>query len=337
MSIPYRVQRGIKRTVVVILVLILLAVLAWACWLIWLGRYVVYTEDGAVFDFNLPAQLQTGEVAVPPTNETVPIYYNDGENALNTSTELTQMMGYYVDTEALQAGISQVRAQIQALPPQTPVMVDVKSIYGSFFYSSDIEDKRASGIDPSEMDSLISFLKNSGMYTIARFPALKDYEYGLNNVPDGMPMAGGYLWMDEDGCYWLNPGSQGTISFLVQIISELKALGFDEVVLGEFEIPTNPGIVFNADRAKTLADAASVLVSTCATDSFAVSFSSSVSLTLPAGRTRLYLEDVEPSAAANLAEQAGLENPQIQLVFVTELHDTRFDTFSVLRPLDAAH
>lgn len=338
MSIPYRTRQGLRRFAVVLLVLILVAVLAWICWMLWLSRFVIYTRDGAKLDFDLQP-VQTGQLAAPPEiQETVSIYYNEGENQIETSTELAQMIGYYVTGEDLAEDISAVRAQIQALPAGTAVMVDVKNIQGSFFYSSAVGTRRHSDIDPTAMDSLISYLRSSGMYIIARFPALRDYEYGLNNVPDGLHHSSRlYLWQDSQRCYWLDPTSNGTVEYLARIVNELKGLGFDEVVLTDFYVPEDDRVYFSGDRVQTLANTANTLLSTCATETFAVSFVGSTGFTLPEGRSRLYLENAEGSTAATMAEESGVADTAVKLVFITELHDTRFDVYSVLRPLSAAH
>lgn len=340
MNLPYRTRRILKRIAVILLAVVLTAILAGALWFLWLQRFVVYTRDGALLDMNLPAEVPAGQtVSKPKKPEKVTIYYNEGDNAINTSKELTQITGYYADTAALSKGPEIVLAQAQALPTGTPVMIDVKSPKGSFYYSSLVgtgryfkEDKTAA------MDELIAYLGSSDLYAIARLPALRDYAYGLNHVPDGLPTAGGYLWADDDYCYWLNPGSQGTITYLMEIVTELKNLGFDEVVLDEFYFPDTKEIVYKADKAETLASAAKTLVTTCTTDNFALSFvGQDTGFVLPEGRSRLYMEGVAAANAALIAQQTGLANPAVNLVFLTEVHDTRFDAYSVLRPLEAAH
>lgn len=339
MSISYRTRQGLRRFAVILLVVILLAVLVWICWMLWLNRFVVYTRDGAKLDFDLQP-IQSGELAAPPgVQETVPIYYNTGDNQVETSTELAQMIGYYVSTEELEEqGVSAIRAQIQALPAGTPIMIDVKDIRGSFFYSSAVSTKRNSDIDSSAMDSLISYLRTSDKYIIARFPALRDYNHGLNNVPDGLHHSSRlYLWQDDKRCYWLDPTSQGTQAYLLRIVNELKGLGFDEVVLTDFYVPEDDKIYFDGDRVETIANTANMLLSSCATETFAVSFVGSTGFVLPEGRCRLYLENAEGSTAASMAENSGVADTAVKLVFVTELHDTRFDVYSVLRPLSAAH
>lgn len=340
MNIPYRTRRALKRAAVVLLVVILIAALAFFCWFTWLKRYIVYTRDqGAVLNMELSAQIDPGEEALPPAQEeTVSIYYNEGDNAINTSKELSQLVGYYADAEALEAGVDAVQEQVKALPKDTPVMLDVKSPRGNFFYSSTVSANRDTKVDTAAMDALIEQLDNSGRYLIARLPALRDRAYGLNNVSDGVfDSRGAYLFQDAGGCYWLNPSRQGTVSYLVQIVTELKNLGFDEVVFDDFCFPDTQYMRFDGDKTEALATAAKTLVTTCASESFAVSFVQTASFALPDGRSRLYIEGAAAADAATIAQQTGIAEPAIRLVFLTEVHDTRFDTYSVLRPLDAAH
>ncbi len=339
-NIPYRTRYALKRTAVVLLVVLLVAALVFFCWFLWLKRYVVYTRDqGAVLDMTLSAQIPEGQLAVPPEQgETISVYYNEGENAINTSKDLTQITGYYADTAALEKGVNAVWDQAKALPTGTPVMLDVKNPKGQFFYSSSVGAQRNSRVDAAVMDAMIKDLDSKGVYLIARLPALRDYQFGLNHTANGLFVAsGGYLWADDDYCYWLNPTSQGTVTYLVQIVTELKNIGFDEVVFEEFRFPDTNDLKFSGDRAQALADTAATLVTSCATESFAVSFVQSAGFALPEGRSRLYVEGAVAANAATIAQQSGLADPAVNLVFLTEVHDTRFDAYSVLRPLEAAH
>ena len=338
--IPYRTRRLLQRSSIVLLVVTLVAALVFLCWFVWLKRYVVYTRDqGAVLDMQLSAQIPEGNVAIPPEEkDPVNIYYNEGENAINTSKELTHIVGYYADTKAWEAGVDQVLQQALALPTGTPVMLDVKSAKGNFYYSSAVSETRSSNVDTQAMDELIAWLKKSGMYTIACVPALRDREYGLHHTGDGIHHSSrGYLWMDDMGCYWLNPMSGGTLNYLTQTVNELKALGFHEVLLSDFSIPVSNNIYFDGDRSQALTSAANTIVTSCATGSFTVSFMGSTSFTLPEGRCRLYMENVEPSGINSAVEASGVSDPLIQLVFLTTLYDTRFEKYSALRPLSSAH
>lgn len=338
MKIPYRTRKLLLRIAVAVLILLFVGLLAYGGGLLWSDKYIYYTPDGAVMDPDLQPISRNGQLAVPPEAEaTVPIYYNEGDNTINTSKELTQLVGYYIDAEQLQ-DIAAVKSQLQALPKGTPIMIDVKSIYGSFYYSSSVTESRSDSVDTQAMDELLTYLDQSGAYTIARLPGLRDKEYGLNHDEDGVfHSSRGYLWMDEEGCYWLNPGREGTISHLTRTVNELKGLGFDEVVFYDFCFPTTDNIYVDGDKDELIATAAKTLVDSCASDSFAVSFVGNADFPLPEGRTRLYVESAAASEAAAIAQETGFETPEIHLVFLTENHDTRFDAYSVMRPLSAAH
>ena len=338
MSMPYRTRRTLRHLGVGALVLILVAVLVWMIWLLWLDRYVLYTREGAVLDFSLSDEGISGQEARPPEKEvTISIYYNEGEDQLNITTELTQMKGYYISIDMLRQEYDEVLGILKKLPAQTPVMLDVKDMVGRFYYTSSL-GPAGSGVEQEKVDELIRFLTASDLYAIARVPALRDYYHGLDNVPDGLPTSGGYLWMESGtNCYWLNPSASGTQTRLLQMAGELKDLGFDEVVFSDFRFPQTDKIVFKGDKTQALTDCARLLVENCADTRFAVSFQvESPTQPLPGGRSRMYLENQPAGEAKNLAQLSGLENPEIYLVFVTDVNDTRFDAYSALRPITTA-
>lgn len=334
MSIPYRTRRFLKRLGMVLLVAAVVFAAVLLCWTAWLERFVVYTRDGGVkLDFDRSTEKLSGQTAVPPQRgETVPLVRDDGTGIQEEKKELEQIIGYYITAGELESNLDGVLSQIQALPQGTPVMIDLKSIYGNFFYSSSVSENRNPDVDIAAMDNLIRELNGGKYYTIARVPALCDRLYGLEHVSDGLPVAAGHLW-ESNGCYWLNPGSDGTVNYLMKIANELRGLGFDEVVFTHYYFPDTNEIVFRGDKAETLAKTAQTLVKSCATDYFTVSFTANTEFTPPTGRSRIYLADAAAAEAKDLAEKLAVENPAAQVVFITDIHDTRFDEYSVLRPI----
>lgn len=340
MRLSYRARQILLRTGIVALVVLVVAVLAFFCWFRWLERFVVYTRDeGAILNMEISPQVEDGEKAVPDEEElAVSIYYNEGENAINTSKEMAQLTGYYADAEALEAGIAAVKEQALALPANTPIMLDVKSPKGNFFYTTTLSTHTNPNLDTAAMDDLIATLDKRGAYLIARLPALRDYYFGLEQTSNGLFVtAGTHLWADDDYCYWLDPTQEGTIGYLAQIVTELRGLGFDEVVFDEFRFPDTTNLRFSGDREAAIGEAAKTLVNSCASDKFTVSFVGQATFPLPENYCRLYLKSAAAAQAEAIAQQTGLEKPDIRLVFLTEIHDTRFDAYGVLRPLAAAH
>lgn len=340
MNLSFRARRRLRRLGIALLCLLLISIVIWLCWVVWLERYVVYSREGATLNFDVSSEDLTGEIAVPPAaDSTVGIYINEGSNTINLSKDLTPIYGYYADTEALKGGVDAVRSQIMAIPPDMPLMLDVKGINGAFHYSSIVGTSRTSGIDTGAMDKLIKDMSVSEHYLIARLPGLRDWEFGLNNVDCGLFLPSGIgLWMDDDGCYWLDPTATGTMTYLIRIVNELRDLGFDEVVFSDFRFPASDNAVFNGDKMAALSEAAALLVSSCATDSFAVSFaSSSTEFPLPQGRSRLYLQDIEAADVLSAVADTGIENPEIYVVLVSKSNDTRYDAYSVMRPVSIYH
>ena len=336
--IPYRFRNALRKLCVTVLVIALIAAIVLVCWLLWLNRYVIYTRDGVKLNFALSLEFPEGQLAVPPTpGATIDIYFNEGENVvLPENTELQQLSGIYITGEMLAQDISGIRRQLRNLPADTPVMLDVKNIRGEFYYTTS-SGRNSAAIDAAQMDTLIQELKSTH-YLIAKLPALRDYWYGLENVDDGIFNPNRLsLWMDEERCYWLNPASDGTLTYLVQIAKELRAMGFDEVVFDDFCIPATDAIYFEGDRDEALNHTAASLVTICSTDTFAVSFANNTeTFLLPEGRSRLYLQDVAAADAAGVAERTSFADPEIRLVFLTNMKDTRYDVYGVLRPMDIA-
>lgn len=343
MIFSYRTRKFFSGLATFLLMLLLIAVIVWMVWIIWLDRFVVYTRDGAQFLFDSSAEHLRGEAAVPP--EPLPgvsIVYDDGAEEVTVSTELTQISGYYADVDALKGDISAVREQMKKLPTGTPVMVDVKTIYGYFLYSTAV-GPTDSDMDIAAMDALIADMQDRGLYLIARVSAFRDYYFGLNATSNGLFRADGYaLWNDYSSgrlTYWLDPTRDGTITYLTQIANELRRLGFDEVVFTEFRYPDTTDMAFSGDKKAALTEAADTLAAICATETFCVSFvTTDPTFVLPEGeRCRLYLEGISAAQAQSAAASTGLADPAIRVVFLTELGDTRYDEFSVLRPLSSAH
>ncbi len=342
MNIPYRTRLKLQRTGTVVLFVLMVLILVWFCWVLWLERYVIYTRDGATIDFTTSGQELSGIVATPQKNSTnISIYYNEGEYAISTSTDLEQINGYYVTIADLVADFEAVKAKLTTLPSGTPVMLEMKNKYGTFYYPSGCSYAQSEAVDVNKVADLVEELQMRGLYLIARVPAFCDYLFGLNNTTSGLPIGSGKyrgsLWMDSSGYYWLKPIDAGTQNYLTTIALELKDLGFDEVVFGEFWMPTSSEYSYNGDPTADLVSAAEKLVSSLSSDYFTVSFLVSDSgFALPEGRCRMYLENITPSSVTMTAAQTTISEADIRLVFLADTNDTRYDAYGVLRPLGAS-
>ena len=337
MSIPYRTRRVLNRVGITVAALLLALIVGWLCWVIWLQRYVVYTNDGAELNFNVSANEISGEIATPPeAAKKVSIYYNEGDDAIDLSNEMKQLNGYYIDSEMLQKDMAGVLVRIEQLSSGTPILIDMKGPYGSFFYPSKLPAAvHSASTDVPKVAELVQTLQKKGFYTIARVCAFRDWNFGNNNVSSGLYMlnrAG--LWLDPDGYFWLDPTNANTTSWIADVVLELRDMGFNEVLLTDFRFPNSDKYIFTGDKVAALQSAAATLVSSCASSDFVLSFGvDDPAFALPQGRCRMYLSGITANGIGQTVAQVSVEDPSVQLAFIAETGDTRYDDYSVLRSL----
>ena len=312
------------------------ALTAWVCWILWLGRFVVYSGDSVRLDFDWVTPGSFVE-AVEPTRPEINIIFDDGSEVVVDRTKpLERMSGFYVTIEMLTEDVAEVERLIREQPKGTAIMLELKSGTGNFYYETTMPNATVSKkVDKDAVEDLIKYITKADYYTVACVPAFRDRAYGLKNTSCGiLHSSGRYLWAGDDKCYWLDPVKNGTRSYLIGIASELRDLGFDEVVFTDFRFPPTEDILYEGDKLAALNETAEHLVYNLATDTFGISFlSNDPGFKLPEGRTRIYRDDVEAAMAQDVAASLEIPSMQVNLVYLTEAMDTRFDVFGVLRPL----
>ena len=360
MFFSYRTRRilsGIFPTMLTVLVLVVVAAL---CLLLWLQRFVVYTPQGAVFDFGLQPPAMMGVIPQRPSDSQVNIEYPDEQPDEPQPPDVpddpdipddpddpelpddpvtpdkTPLSGYYFNAKAVQDDPDGVLEQLQQLPTGTAVLIQLANFWGYRYYTSEY-GTAISEANRKKMDDLLAWLADSDLHVIGRLPAFRDYYYSVNNTSCGLKTAQGYLWQDSDRCYWLDPTNQKALTRLTQIVRELKNLGVDEVVFDDFTMPDSESIVFSGDRKEAIYAAAETLVTACATEDFTVSFvTRDYGFRLPEGNCRLYVEGVEPAEVEDVLQQIQTPDDAVCIVFFCSTFDNRFDGCSVLRPLELA-
>ena len=308
--------------------------------IVYMHRFVVYTSTGAYLDFD--SQIVTDDSGNFPLNpefivETTPplipptvVVENPSDTDYSDAPDLIQ--GIYID-ETMFENQSALDEALKPTGSQLSVLVDLKSIYGNFYYSSQLTGAQtSSAVDVGAVDALLeTILDRSDVYAIARVPSLRDSDFALNNQSAGLALASGALWMDEDNCYWLNPTDPMVISHLQSIATELATMGFDEIVWDDFYFPTSGNIQFEGNGNEAIAASAKLLADTLA-DVIAVSYATTDPALLEFG-ARIYVEQSDGGEAAALASQLTSDQPLSQrLVFLTHSRDTRFDAYGLLAP-----
>lgn len=338
----YRNKRALRRTLLIALCVTAGLLLLLACRFIYLGRYVVY-EDGAVhFDFQ---QKLTPTGDVPQTLDASQFPFETVLDAQPDTPDgeqpMQQLTGYYISTKMLAGGVDAVREALNETAEYNAVVIDVKSVYGNFYYSTELAGATTASadvVDLTQVDALIKELtQRQELTVIARVPAFSDPVYALAHQSEGLPLYSGALWTDDNGCYWLNPYSNGVQGYLSSIALELTQLGFDEVLFDNFYFPDSERISWTSDeitREGAVLDAAQNISDNLFGNGIRICFGSSAA-SVAACADRVFITTDEPETVASLMEslQEVCTDPATQIVFLTDSRDTRFSACGVIRPL----
>jgi hypothetical protein len=352
MFFSYRTRQKLARVFPWLLTALVLLVVAAMCWLLWLQRFVVYTPQGAKFDFDYVPPTAEGVIPQKPANSHVQIEYPMEEPNLPQKPQDPDdpagpilpeipvlgdvVSGYVVELSAIQSDPEAVRKQVEPLPAGTAVLVRVVNFWGYRYYTSGYgtlisEENRL------KLDGMIRWMAERDLYMIARVPAFRDYYYSTANLSCCLTKTNGYPYEDAVYCYWLNPRNDTVLTRLTQIAKELQNLGFDEVVFDDFTMPTAETISFTGDRKEAIYEAAETLAVACASDDFTVSFvTDDLDFRLPQANCRLYIENAEASQVESILEQLETLDDRRCVVFFCSNYDDRFNACGALRPIELA-
>ena len=343
--VSYRNRQRLRKLLIILAIALAVLIAAAICVVIYLQRYIVYTRDGAHLDFSSRpgASADAGEapalsnpefqIEADPALPDVAVEV-DTNPAEESAAGMARIRGVYVTAEML-GSMDALTEVLHAQEGQTAVMLDLKSIYGNYYYHTSIPGgELSSAVDADAVDRLIADLAaRSDRYLIARVPAFRDSAFALNNQNCGLPLDSGALWMDSDSCYWLDPAQDLTVSHLESMVLELQSLGFDEVVFTDFYFPDSANIAYDGDRSAAVLEAAQRLSQNLAGESIILSLATT-DPNLAAYAQRVYLTEDSGSAVQSLAGTFASVYDALaeHVVFVTDSRDTRFADYGLLQP-----
>lgn len=319
----YRNKLLLKRTLIVLGILLAVLALAAIIGFTYLGRYVVYTEDGAYFSFrSQPPQEQTEHVN-PFTPDQVELIVGQSISAEellgNDDNNIpdTDVNGVLVDYETLQSGITLNALEVDLDVCNTLVL--------------EMRSKGSEILNTDSVRTLIDRAKARDLRLIALMSCLDDSEYALDHREDALSISGGALWANSDGNYYLDPTKDSNIDYVAGLVHQLAEMGFQEVILDKFAFPNSDSIIFDtgdSTRDALLVDAFHDLQDATAGDcdiGLLISDPDEGHQALDAA-DRLYVYLSEGSRVSSYAEA----HPDQYLVFITSSHDTRFENYGKL-------
>lgn len=166
-------------------------------------------------------------------DKTIALRIVDRDNPALPGREAKKVRGIYIS--GLVAGTPEVLWNILDDLDGTEintVVIDLKDDEGRItcnMNSPIVEEIGACRPYVNDMSNLIKSLKERGFYVIARVVAFRD-PYLAEKKPEwSLHLADGSLYRDRQGMAWVDPYHEEVWDYLVEVGTEAKEIGFDEV------------------------------------------------------------------------------------------------------------
>lgn len=316
----YRNKLLLRRTFIVLGIIFLVLALAAIIGFTYLGRYVVYTENGAYFSFHSQEpqmQPSSGPQVVLDQVDLIMGESISADEILGSDDHNipdTDVRGVLVDYDTLQAGVSFNALNIDTESCNTLVL--------------EMRSKGSEILNSDSVRTLIDRAKSRDLRLIALISCLDDSEYALDHREDAFSISGGALWVNSEGNYYLNPAKDSVVDYVAGFIHQLADMGFQEVILDKFSIPYSDSIIYDTGDSsledlliKAYHDLLDETVGDC--DIGLLISDPEEGHQALSTADRLYVFFSEGSRVSRYAE----EHPDQYVVFITASHDTRFEGY----------
>jgi hypothetical protein len=123
------------------------------------------------------------------------------------------------------------------------LVIDVKNDEGLVAWKSDIEIVNTVGSNWNtplkNFETLMAYLKEKEIYTIARVVAFKDPYFAKNNPDHAIQLSAGGVYLDRSGFAWVNPFDEYIWKYVIAVSQEAALRGFDEIQYDYVRFPDN--------------------------------------------------------------------------------------------------
>lgn len=317
----YRNKLLLKRLAIIVVILVVAIALALLIGFSYLGRYVVYTEDGAYFDFNAAEHVEDeNELEILPPDSAVlvmgqSIFEPDAlvdENIIRLADD--EVNGLLVDYDTLKDGSTLNAIELTENN-----------------YNMLVLEMRSGGSDILQTEPVITLIdraKNQNIKLVAMMSCLNDIPYAEAHGKQALLVSGGDRYLTPGGSYWLDPTQEEVRSYLLEKINTLIDMGFQEVILRHFSIPDSTSLtIYSSEKSydEMLTEAYEALEE-------AVGIKCTLSLLITDPTTGHQAYDAAEHLYVYYHDGAMLEDykashPDYYIVFMTASRDTRFDNY----------
>ncbi|MCD8116320.1 MAG: putative glycoside hydrolase [Oscillospiraceae bacterium] len=213
-----------------------------------LQRFVVYDASGVTLQLPSAASASAGEeetAATPtPTFEpiVVEVIYEEqdfSETDLGGWEELESVQALFVSREDVVSATLLAAAVTRAQEGDySGVVLEMKDETGQLAWASQTETAVNYGTSgTADVTETIAALHEQGMTVAAQISCCADTLLGTRNWTVTLQTSSGAAYTDSDGVIWLDPYNSTVRAYLEDLVAELAAMGFDEIILADLYHP----------------------------------------------------------------------------------------------------
>ena len=263
---PRTVYRGKRKyswiitlTATVLVLLIMLAV-----WLFYdLQKYIVYDKDGLHLDLSAQrdALLNPGvqpepidkQPTIPSVDVEIVVEQKDySEIQTSAGTELEPLRAIYVPMAELRESTLNYYATGGNMGNFNALALELKGADGFLAWHSRVSATDSFAVNGTlELGAQLEALKAQDIYLVAVLGSLTDTAMAQRNAPIALKNADGSVYSDRAAGGYLDPYNETTRSYLLALLTELRDLGFDEVLLQGFACPADEQLRFSQPMTRT--------------------------------------------------------------------------------------
>lgn len=224
--------------IVVLLIVLALAVAAF----FFLQRYMVYTDDGQA-RLELPFfQQRAQETPAPaPTASQDVVIITTAPTPAPEPTPTVEVLPVTNALWLLRAHLTEGswRGELTKAGADA-VLFNLKADDGTLGYVSALPEaiRLGSSAADGKLNTALTGLSETGVYTIARVSCFKDNTAPKMDNTLAIRTNSNYNWRDASDLRWMNVSSPAARQYVVDVIRELAAMGFDEILLENSGYPT---------------------------------------------------------------------------------------------------
>lgn len=272
---PRTVYRGKRKYswIITLIATVLVFLVLLAVWLFYdLQKYIVYDKDGLHLDLSakraalLDPDRQTQPALTQPPGLDTPVEIvvdQTDYSSVQTSagTDLQPVRAIYVPASELRESTFTYYAASGNMGDFDALVLELKGADGFLRWKSQVPQADSFAVNGTlELQASVTALKEKDIYLIADLCSLTDAAMAQRNAPIALKNADGSVYADRAGNRYLDPYNEGTRAYLLALLTELRDLGFDEVLLRGFACPEDEQLRFSLAMTQT-PDPASALAS----------------------------------------------------------------------------